>query len=174
MLVKIFSLVFNSAARGFDDTELRDFLKDKEVISIHDHLFVRNEVPYLTLIVKYFPLRQEIDPKMVPQGKRDESWKEQISEADMGIFNLLRDWRSTQCKQEGVPPYVLFTNKQLAQMIKIKPVSLSDLSNVEGVGKAKVEKYGSSILAIFTGAVALPPKVEPKSENEAVVTETTQ
>lgn len=64
MLIKVFTLIFNSASGGFDDAALRDFLKDKEVISISDHLFNRNEIPYLVLIVKYFPLRQETDPKM--------------------------------------------------------------------------------------------------------------
>lgn len=75
MLIKIYSLTFNSALGGFDDRELRDFIKDKEVISIRDYIFMRNEVPYLTLIIKYFPLRQEIDPQLQPRGKRDESWR---------------------------------------------------------------------------------------------------
>jgi superfamily II DNA helicase RecQ len=38
---------------------------------------------------------------------------EGLSEADMGVFNRLREWRSKRCRQEGVPPYIIFTNKQL-------------------------------------------------------------
>lgn len=152
MLVRIFSLTFNSALGGFDDEPLRDFMKDKEVISVNDHLFVRNEIPYLTLIIKYFPFRKEVESKAAAseksQEKRDESWKDSLSESDMGLFNLLRDWRSQRCKKEGVPPYVLFTNKELVAIVKQRPQSSAELMKIEGIGKAKVEKYGEDVLAI--------------------------
>jgi ATP-dependent DNA helicase RecQ len=150
MLVKVFSLPFDSALGNFNDKELREFLKDKEVISIQEHFFMKNEVPFLTMVIKYFPFRQEADPQMAPQGKRDESWRETLSEVEMGVFNLLREWRSKRSREEGVPPYILFTNKQLAQLIKENPSSLSHLERVEGVGKARVEKYGRDILGILS------------------------
>ncbi len=158
MLMKVFSLTFNSLTGGFDDEPLRDFMKDKEVISIRDHLFVRNEIPYLTLIVKYFPFRQEAKPnvELKTGEKKDESWKEGLSEVDMGLFNLLRDWRSQRCKKEGVPPYILMTNKQLADVVKQRPQSLAELMKIEGVGKGKAEKYGEDILSIS--------KINPNSE----------
>ena len=67
MLVKVISLTFDSTLGGFNDTEIREFLKDKEVISVQDHFFVKNEVPYLTMVIKYFPFRQETDPALAPQ-----------------------------------------------------------------------------------------------------------
>jgi len=162
LLMKIFSLTFNSAIGGFDDEPLRDFMKDKEIISIRDHLFVRNEIPYLTVIVKYFPFRQEVasSPTSSVSGKsfekRDESWKQLLTEADMGLFNLLRDWRSQRCKKEGVPPYILMTNKQLAEIVKLRPQSLAELGKIEGIGKGKLEKYGQDILSISKVEVATP------------------
>src|SRR5436190_814690 len=112
MLIKIISLAFNSAAGGFDDNEVRSFIQDKEVVSIRDHLFLRNDVPYLTLIIKYVSTRlvAPVAPGPTLYPKKDEEWKQLLTESDMGLFNLLREWRSTQCKKEGVPPYVLFTN----------------------------------------------------------------
>ena len=148
MLVKIFSLTFNSVRGGFDDSELRDFMKDKEIISITDHLFVRNEIPYLTLIFKYFPFRKEVEPENKGTSKRDESWKKDLTEKDMSLFNLLRDWRTERCKKEGVPPYIIFNNKQLAAIIKMRPQSSADLIKIEGIGKAKAEKYGENVLKI--------------------------
>ena len=124
-------------------------MRDKEIIAITDHLFVRNEIPYLTLIVKYYPFRKEVQPEnKSSSNKRDESWKDDLSEADMGVFNLLRDWRSERCKKEGVPPYILFNNKQLAEVVKMRPQSSVDLLKIEGIGKAKAEKYGEDILKI--------------------------
>jgi superfamily II DNA helicase RecQ len=162
MLIKVLSMTFDSARGGFNDDDLRDFIKDKEVVSIRDHLFIRNEVPYLTMIIKYFPLRPELDSKMAPQGKRDEPWREMLTEADMGLFNLFRDWRSQRCKKEGVPPYVILTNAQLAHVVKSRPQSLAELMKIEGVGKAKADKYGEDILRI--SKVSLAPAPEPAKE----------
>lgn len=72
MLVKIISLTFDSVRGGFDDSPLTDFIKDKEIISISDHFFVKNETPYLSVVIKYFPYRQEADPalELVPATVR--------------------------------------------------------------------------------------------------------
>jgi len=53
MLIKIFSLAFDPLHNGFDDSEIRDFIKDKEVLSIQEFFFVRHQTPYLALVVKY-------------------------------------------------------------------------------------------------------------------------
>jgi len=45
MLTRVITLRFNGVLDGFDDAPLRDFIKDKEVISIRDHFFVRNDQP---------------------------------------------------------------------------------------------------------------------------------
>jgi len=64
--------------------------------------------------------------------RRDESWKENVAEADWPLFNTLRDWRSARSKRDGVPPYVICTNKQLAALIVARPQTLGQLGEVEG------------------------------------------
>ncbi len=71
-----------------------------------------------------------------------------LSESDQGLFNILRDWRSERCKKEGVPPYIIFNNNQLAEIVKQKPQSKVDLLKISGIGNAKTEKYGEEILKI--------------------------
>jgi superfamily II DNA helicase RecQ len=73
----------------------------------------------------------------------------------MGLFNVLRDWRSKKSKQQGVPPYLLFTNRQFAEIVKQRPQNLSDLGKIDGIGKAKLDRYGADILAIT--------KIEPET-----------
>ena len=80
--------------------------------------------------------------------KDSDTWKLILSDSDMSFFNLFREWRSKKSKKEGVPPYVIFTNNQLAQIVKKRPQSISELSQIEGVGKSKLEKYGEEILEI--------------------------
>lgn len=151
MLVKIFSLKFDPLLGGFDDTTVHNFIQDKEVLQIQDHLLVRSEIPYLVLIVKYYPYRSEAEaraPGKDTKEQKQEEWRKEITEADMPLFNRLRDWRSERCKKDGVPPYVVFTNQQLAMIVKQKPQSLAELVQIEGVGKGKSERYGADILQI--------------------------
>lgn len=148
MLIKVISLPFESAFGGFNDEQIREFLKDKELIEAKDYLFVKNEVPYLTFVLRYFPHRAEVDPKLSNKDKKQEPWRETLTEADMGIFNILRDWRSQRSKKEGVPPYILFTNQQLADIVKKRPQSLAELTQIDGIGKAKAQKYGEEILGM--------------------------
>jgi superfamily II DNA helicase RecQ len=163
MLIKIVTLPFDSAYGGFNDAALRDFLKDLEVISVRDHFFIRNDIPYLTLVIKYFPIRQELDGRFNPKGQRNEAWRESLSEQDMSVFNLLREWRAKRAKKEGMPPYILFTNAQFAQMVKSRPQSLAELMKIDGVGQAKIDKYGEEILRITKLNFGLEEKNQSKT-----------
>jgi len=151
MLIKIFSIPFSSLLCDFDDQSMQEFIKDKEVVSITEYHFVRNDIPYLAFIIKYFPFRKEIQAETANSKNRrdqEESWKKILTESDMGLFNILREWRSNRSRKEGVPPYILFTNLQLAQIVKKRPQSAAELMQIEGIGKAKSEKYGEEILSI--------------------------
>jgi hypothetical protein len=53
-----------------------------------------------------------------------------VSEADLPLFNTLRDWRLERSKQKGVPPYVICTNRQLAATVQARPQSLVNLSGM--------------------------------------------
>ena len=57
MLVRVFTLAFSSSLAGFDDRKLRDFIGDKEMVSIRDHFFLKDELPYMAVVVTYNLLR---------------------------------------------------------------------------------------------------------------------
>lgn len=107
MLARVLTLRFNTLLDGFDDAPLRDFIKDKEVLAIRDHFFVKNEAPYLAVIVSYRPLpvaaAREVKPANGQSShKRDESWREYVAESDVPLFNALRDWRNERSRREGL------------------------------------------------------------------------
>jgi len=53
MHLRVFTLRFDPLTGGFDDSAVAGFLADKEVLSIRDHFFLKDGVPYLTLVVRY-------------------------------------------------------------------------------------------------------------------------
>lgn len=58
------------------------------------------------------------------------------------LFETLRKLRYEISKEENVPAYVIFSDAALRQMEIERPMSDSELLAIDGVGKAKLEKYG--------------------------------
>ncbi|HXK14983.1 MAG TPA: ATP-dependent DNA helicase UvrD2 [Gaiellaceae bacterium] len=61
----------------------------------------------------------------------------------------LRVWRLERAKADGVPPYVVFHDSVLHQIAASYPKSLGELSQIAGVGPAKLERYGDDLLALL-------------------------
>lgn len=72
----------------------------------------------------------------------------QLSVQERQIFEALRVWRRDLAKELGKPPYVLFIDRTLVTIAKLKPACIDDLLGIPGVGRRKVERYADSILEI--------------------------
>ena len=70
------------------------------------------------------------------------------SQAEAIIQNL-KAWRKRKADDLNVPPYVIFGDKTLLDLAAKKPKSRQDLLNVYGIGRAKAEEFGRSILQII-------------------------
>ena len=72
--------------------------------------------------------------------------KENIS--DPAGWEALRACRKELADRQGVPPYVIFHDATLMEMLEQKPQNLDELSAINGVGAAKLEKYGEEFLVV--------------------------
>ena len=61
----------------------------------------------------------------------------------------LRAWRRDRAKADNVPPYVVFHDAVLQAIAAARPASLGELAQISGVGPAKLERYGSDVLALI-------------------------
>jgi ATP-dependent DNA helicase RecQ len=82
------------------------------------------------------------------------------------LIEALQEFRSKQAKLEGMPPYIIYSNKVLTAIAESQPQTGAALLEIDGVGKAKVEKYGAAILEIV-GAHCHAPS--PRHSAEARV-----
>ncbi len=69
-------------------------------------------------------------------------------DVDQGLMARLKSWRLDLARAQGLPAYVILTNKSLEQIAAHKPENATQLLNVDGIGQAKLTKYGDQILAI--------------------------
>jgi ATP-dependent DNA helicase RecQ len=74
----------------------------------------------------------------------------EVTDEEERLFQELRALRSALAKEASVPPYVVFHDKTLREMVAARPRSLGELSQVSGVGAAKLERYGERFLEALT------------------------
>jgi len=66
---------------------------------------------------------------------------------DSALFEALRALRKRIADEAGVPPYVVFPDRTLRELARLKPGSVEDLEGVFGVGAHKAERYGPAFTA---------------------------
>ena len=65
------------------------------------------------------------------------------------LFEALRARRRELAVEAGVPPYVIFHDSTLREMAGLRPTTLFGLSQVSGVGSAKLERYGDAFVEVI-------------------------
>jgi len=65
----------------------------------------------------------------------------------------LKEWRKQKAASKNVPGYVVLNDKVFHQIVKEKPLFISDLAAIEGIGKAKMQDYADEILHIIRSLV---------------------
>ncbi len=76
------------------------------------------------------------------------------------MFDALREVRRQLASDAGVPPYVIFHDSTLREIAATRPRSLAELGTVQGVGAAKLARYGEAMLAALA-AKEEEPDVAP-------------
>jgi ATP-dependent DNA helicase RecQ len=74
-----------------------------------------------------------------------------LSPEDAAVFEKLRAWRGATAREQGVPAYVVFHDATLRQIAAVGPTTLAELSEINGVGEAKLAKYGQRVLDVLAG-----------------------
>ncbi len=197
MRIRLLNLRFEQVLGGFDDRPLDELLAGRELIEIREHFFVTGGVPRLVCLVAYSEAQEtnnHMSPRKAhtlpqapgvaaipvsgpagsckqakPRSPKPDPLQE-LDEAQRLLFQTLREWRSDTAKTDGVPPYVVMTNRELVAVIQRLPNNATALGEVKGIGKGKVERYGVALLAKLRGASAntqpgTQPDLDPPSSN---------
>jgi len=68
------------------------------------------------------------------------------SDIDRDLFDVLRDVRLRLARARGVPPYVIFHDTTLTEMVEKRPKTLDDLYDIYGIGAKKAADFGDAFL----------------------------
>ena len=95
----------------------------------------------------------DISTRKVSKAERGSRSKETYAAvSDEPLWFILKDKRTALAKEQGVPPYVIFHDSTLLEMMNRRPANLSEMAKITGVGQAKLERYGQAFLQVLDEA----------------------
>jgi ATP-dependent DNA helicase RecQ len=121
---------------------------------------------------------QRIDLRRDPDRKRSRGERREptLAPADPeanALWERLRRRRRTLASEQGVPPYTIFHDSTLRELLTYRPRNRDELARLSGVGLAKLERYGDTFIAELAAHEAehgrpetmppLPPAKAPRA-----------
>jgi ATP-dependent DNA helicase RecQ len=91
-------------------------------------------------------LYREVTPPGLRKKSRSSVRDSFAMPADSELFDVLREVRLRLARERGVPPYVIFHDTTLRDMVGRRPKTVEDLRGVYGVGDRKAALFGDAFL----------------------------
>ena len=96
--------------------------------------------------LRKFILEAKTKPEKPARGRKSLL----TADEDLELFNELKKLRLSIAREENMPPYVIFSDKTLIEMVNLKPENLDDMAEISGVGEHKLKKYGIDFLKVIS------------------------
>jgi len=98
--------------------------------------------------------RKDPFPKVKPRVRaikrvENETVKVMETEGDKELFEKLRSLRTKIAKEIEMPPYVIFHDRTLHELVSYLPDSLGEMHGIHGIGEAKLKNYGQRFLEVI-------------------------
>jgi ATP-dependent DNA helicase RecQ len=84
---------------------------------------------------------------VIQKKPRSAKTKVNLEVADTPLFEALRALRKSLAEENSVPPFVIFHDRTLLEMVSEQPKNLSELSRISGVGEQKLKRFGEAFLS---------------------------
>ena len=112
-------------------------------------------------------LRRELKPQTTVKSSSASPASQLVRGDEREQWEALRALRRKLAEEHGVPPYVIFPDSTLLEMLRSQPTSLADMAKVGGIGARKLERYGEAFLEVL-GGQAEAPKVVADIRHELI------
>lgn len=133
---------------------------DYQVIGLGDISALKN--PDTKVLVRITD--EDRKPDRPVRTKKKAKGLESLTSAGFQLFDKLRELRLTIAREEGMPPYIIFSDKTLIDMAVKVPVNRQEMMNVSGVGEHKCLKYGARFLDVIAECTERHPELVQEKE----------
>ncbi len=150
MQIKIYTVPVSD--NGTYTEELNRFLRSHKILEVENHLVSNQNGASWCFCVKYIS-------SQVPYQKGNvikKDYKHELDDETFKVFSKLREIRKQLAAEDAIPAYAVATDKELAEIAKLKTIDEKSLLTIKGFGDKKLEKYGKRLMEL----------IESKTSNE--------
>jgi superfamily II DNA helicase RecQ len=140
-MFKIITIPFDRDTKTFDEDVFNKFILNKKIKSYQVNFFQDGEDSFWSVFLEYDPLIEKTAEKEL----------DGLDKPQRILLDTLKAWRKQRAEKDGVPVFIIGTNKELVDIVKKAPKSIEGLKEIKGFGKAKTSKYGHEITEIIKG-----------------------
>lgn len=139
---------------NFDQLSTYGLLKDRSAKDVAEFIEFLISENFLQVESGPFPIifiteeGKDVLLGKTPVWRKGEMVTAEVAKDDP-LFNELRSLRLRLAQEAGVPPFVIFSDKTLRDMVAKMPLSDEELLTVQGVGETKLERYGKEFLEVI-------------------------
>ena len=101
---------------------------------------------------------------------RKEKYRAARQDSDEILDEALRTLRKSLARQQKVPPYIIFSDATLEELIGIKPTNVHMLKKITGIGEKKAKSYGSDIISVILDHLKKSKKIHNGTRDTRLVT----
>ena len=128
--------------------ELNELLRSRRVLSVERHFCSTGPEPGWAVCVECANTGDGRSSDRTGR-KNNVDYREVLDAETFTLFAALRAWRKAAAEKEGVPPYAILTNEQMAQVAERRCKTVGELETIAGFGTARSRKYGEGILELL-------------------------
>ena len=107
--------------------------------------FIQSPTSFMLIKERTFNVDEHPEDNFVSAGKG--------GAFDEALFDMLIDLRKSLSKQKNIPPFVIFQEPSLKEMCFHYPITMDELTNIQGVGTGKASRYGAPFLSLIQNYV---------------------
>ncbi len=89
------------------------------------------------------------DAATLNSPKKHNTKQQSLSQQDQQLWQALRQCRKDLAQAQGVPPFVIFHDATLMEMLRYQPVSENQMLKISGVGEEKMARYGQAFIDVL-------------------------
>lgn len=141
MQIKIFTIPLINSTEA--EAEMNKFLRTHRIISVSEELTSSQNISYWSFLIKYHT--GSTQEKTENKNERVD-YKEVLAPEEYSKYLILHSIRKVISKQEGLPVYNIFLNKELAEMAKLSEITYDNIKQTKGIGENRLKKYGELIV----------------------------
>lgn len=114
-------------------------------------------------------LRRDLPKKQREKLGRNKAPQQNLDAAETQLWEALRGCRKALADAQDVPPYVIFHDATLMEMVMYRPLNHAQFHKLTGVGERKLDLYADAFIEVISNADQSPPDTNVQAEESLML-----